>query len=224
MEIVFNAKTLSHFTDLFAAAVRPVGITAFAIGRMPDATGPGMLFSVRWPAWIDHYAVNGFVSEDIVIDETRRSLDPFTWSELQRRRPGEGARVFEECSRFGWPDGFTIPVQGPDARRGLVSLAAPSSLSSLGEVGRTELVRLAGAVYEQAWTLAKEKTGVPFGLSAREQQALTLVADGQDDTAIALIMSISTSTAHAHVERAKRRLGANTRAQAVAMAIKANLI
>jgi DNA-binding CsgD family transcriptional regulator len=159
-----------------------------------------------------------------VIDETLRSLDPFTWSELQRRRPGEGARVFEECSRFGWPDGFTIPVQGSDARRGLVSLAAPSSLSSLDEVGRTELVRLAGAAYEQAWTLAKDKIGVPLGLSAREQQALTLVADGQDDTAIALIMSISTSTAHAHVERAKRRLGANTRAQAVAMAIKANLI
>lgn len=221
---MFNAKTLSRFNDLFAAAVRPLGISAFAIGRMPQATEPGMLFSVRWPGWIDHYAVNGFVSEDIVIDETLRSLEPFTWSELQRRRRGEGARVFEECSRFGWPDGFTIPVHGPDARRGLVSLAAPSSLSSLGEVGRAELVRLAGAAYEQAWILAKDKMGAPLGLSAREQEALMLVADGQDDAGIALVMAISTSTAHAHVERAKRRLGASTRAQAVAMAIKANLI
>ncbi len=221
---MFNAKTLPRFNDLFAAAVRPLGITAFAMGRMPDATGPGMLFSVRWPGWIDHYAFNGFVSADIVIDETLRSLNPFIWSELQQRRSGEGAQVFEECGRFGWLDGFTIPVQGPDGRRGLISLAAPSSLSSLGEVGRTELIRLAEAAYAEAWTLAKGKPGVPLGLSAREQQALLLVAEGQDDAAIARIMSISTSTAHAHVERAKRRLGASTRAQAVAMAIRAQLI
>jgi DNA-binding CsgD family transcriptional regulator len=222
--IVFNAKTLSGFNNSFAAAVRCLGTTAFAMGRIPYAIGPGILFSVRRPGWIDHYAVNGFVRADIVIDETLRSLDPFIWSELPQRRPGQRARVFEECGRFGCPDGFTIPVQGPDGRRGLISLAAASSLSSLREVGRTELIRLAEAAYAEAWTLAKYKPGVPLGLSAREQRALLLVADGQDDAAIARIMSISTSTAHAHVERAKRRLGASTRAQAVAMAIRVQLI
>ncbi len=106
-------------------------------------------------------------------------------------------------------------------RRSQASSTGDSLISPIDScpAGRGQLT-----AYEQAWTLAKDKIGVPLGLSAREQQALTLVADGQDDTAIALIMSISTSTAHAHVERAKRRLGANTRAQAVAMAIKANLI
>ena len=221
---MLNTKFLSRFNDMFASAVRPFGISAFAIGRMPVLDEPGKLFAVRWPGWIDHYAVNGFVGEDIVIDETLRSLEPFLWSELQQRRPGEGVRVFEECSRFGWPDGFTIPLDGPDGRRGLVSLAAPSSLSSLGEVGRTKLVGLAASAYGKAWTLTKDAPGLPLGLSAREQEALMLVADGQDDTRIALAMSISKSTAHAHVERAKRRLGANTRAQAVAVAIKAKLI
>lgn len=224
LDYVFDARTSSRFDDAFADAVRQLGIGAFAIGRMPDASGPGMLFSVRWPGWIDHYAVNGFVGDDVVIDETLRSIAPFTWSELQRRRPGEGALVFEECRRFGWPDGFTVPVDGPDGRRGLVSLAAPSSLSSLSEVGRTELVRLARLAYDQAGMLAKGGTETRPGLSPRERHALMLVADGRDDAAISLVMSISMSTAHAHVERAKRRLGATTRAQAVAMAIKANLI
>lgn len=219
-----STKTLSHFNDLFAAAVRPFGFNAFAMGWMSGLTQPGMLFSVRWPGWIDHYAVNGFLSEDIVIDETLRSLDPFLWSELQQRRPGEGVRVFEECRRFGWPDGFTIPVDGADGRRGLVSLAASQPLSSFGEAERTELADLAVLSYRKAWSLIDGQPDCSLSLSAREREALTLVAGGRDDSAIALLMSISTSTAHAHVERAKRRLGANTRAQAVAIAIRAKLI
>jgi DNA-binding CsgD family transcriptional regulator len=179
---------------------------------------------VRWPGWIEHYAVNGFVHEDIVIEETARSLEPFTWMDLQNRRPGEGNRVFEECTRFGWPDGFTVPVDGPDARRGLVSIASPVLLSSLTVSQRAELVTLSLSSYRQAFTLAMDQSQTSRRLSLREREALAHVAKGRDDTQIALLMSISTSTAHAHVERAKRRLGASTRAHAVALAITANLI
>jgi DNA-binding CsgD family transcriptional regulator len=185
---------------------------------------PGKLFSVRWPGWIEHYAVNGFVHEDIVIDETSRSLEPFTWLELRSRRPGEGTRVFEECSRFGWPDGFTVPVDGPDARRGLVSIAAPTLLCHLTTSERSELVTLSLSAYRQAFTLAMNQRRPSRRLPSREREALSHVSRGRDDAEIALLMSISRSTAHAHVERAKRRLGASTRAHAVALAITANLI
>ena len=221
---MLNATSLGHFDESFVAAVRPYGINAFAIGRVPGPDGPGQLVSVRWPGWIEHYAVNGFVAEDIAIDETMRSLEPFTWSELQQRRPGEGARVFAACSSFGWNDGFIVPVDGPDSRRGLVSLAAPSLLSALDDAKRTELVNLSLYAYEKAWALAKDQQDTSPKLSVREQEALAHVAKGRDDGEIALIMSVSRSTAHAHVERAKRRLGATTRAQAVALAIFAKMI
>jgi DNA-binding CsgD family transcriptional regulator len=222
--LIGDAKTLEQFTESFATAVRRFGFTGFAIGRMALMGDPGKLFSVRWPGWIEHYAVNGFVHEDIVIEEVIRSLEPFTGTDLQKRRPGEGARVFEECSRFGWPDGFTVPVDGPDSRRGLVSVAAPALLSSLKDTERAELVTLALSAYAQACTLAMDQRRASLSLSLREREALAHVSKGRDDAEIALLMSISTSTAHAHVERAKRRLGASTRAHAVALAITANLI
>lgn len=220
---MFDTTTLERFTESFAISVRPFGFTGFVIGRIPANGDPGKLFSVRWPRWIEHYAVNGFVHEDIAIDQTGRSLEPFTWAELQRRRPGEGTRVFEECRRFGWLDGLIVPVDGPDARRGLVSLASPMLLS-LSSADHASLVSLSISAYAKAWTLATTGSGPLLSLSAREQEALMHVAEGRDDSEIALQMSISTATAHAHVERAKRRLGASTRAQAVARAITAKLI
>jgi DNA-binding CsgD family transcriptional regulator len=221
---IFDVTTLENFTESFDTAVRRLGFTGFAIGSISMMDDPGKLFSVRWPGWIEHYAVNGFVHEDIVIDETARSLEPFTWMDLQARRPGEGTRVFEECSRFGWPDGFTVPVDGPDARRGLVSIAAPALLSSLTAAARAELVTLSLSAYRQAFSLATDHRKPSRRLSAREREALAHVSRGREDAEIARLMSISTSTAHAHVERAKRRLGASTRAHAVALAITANLI
>jgi LuxR family quorum sensing-dependent transcriptional regulator len=221
---ISDATTLEHFTEVFAGAVRPFGITGFAIGRIPALGMAGRLFSVRWPGWIEHYAVNGFVREDIAIEETLRSLEPFTWADLRKRRPGEGTRVFEECHSFGWSDGFVVPVDGPDRQRGLVSLAAPSPLSPLNGAKRETLVALSLSAYLKAWTLATDQPGAPLRLSAREQEAIAHVAKGRDDTDIARLMSISPTTAHAHVERAKKRLGASTRAQAVALAMASKLI
>lgn len=216
--------TLGHFGDAFLAAVRPFGFNAFAIGQIPTQDELATLFLVRWPEWIEYYAVNGFVHEDIAIEQTRRSLEPFTWAELKNQRPGAGSRVFDACSAFGWNDGLIIPVDGPDSRRGLVSLAAPSPLSFLRDAERTELVKLSIAAYTTCRALSINQRATSLSLSSREQEALAYVAEGRDDAEIASMMSISKSTAHAHVERAKRRLGANTRAKAVALAIAAKLI
>ena len=155
------------------------------MGQIPAAGGLGRLFSVRWPNWIEHYAVNGFVHEDIVIQETIRSLEPFTWTELKTRRPGAGTRIFEACDSFGWPDGLTVPVDGPDFRRGFVSLAAPSSLKFLQNAERAELIELSLSAYVKSWTLASVRNEASPSLSVREQEALSHVAKGRDDAAIA---------------------------------------
>jgi len=53
-------------------------------------------------------------------------------------------------------------------------------------------------------------------LTQRERDCLAFVADGLSDQQIADRLGISHHTAHAHVESAKHKLGAKTRAQAVA--------
>jgi DNA-binding CsgD family transcriptional regulator len=60
-------------------------------------------------------------------------------------------------------------------------------------------------------------------LSLRERDCLAFVAQGMNDADVALRLGIAQSTAHFYIEKAKRKLGAKTRAQAVAHLIAAGL-
>jgi PAS domain S-box-containing protein len=60
--------------------------------------------------------------------------------------------------------------------------------------------------------------------SAREREILRLLATGATDPQIAAQLGLSPATVQTHVRNAKAKLGARTRAQAVAMAIGRELI
>jgi DNA-binding CsgD family transcriptional regulator len=219
-----TSPALDDFRVAFLAAMRPFGINAFAFGQAPISGGLGGLSVVHWPHWIECYAINGFAQYDSAIDEMQSSPEPFTWTELKRRRPEKGARVFDACRRLGWVDGFLVPLDISGIQRGFVSLAAPASLRYLGSDQRAEITHWSQAAYSRSQGLVVDPQPLVPRLPPRELEALNLVADGRNDTDIAAIMAVSSSTAHAHVERAKRRLGANTRAQAVALALRAKII
>lgn len=60
--------------------------------------------------------------------------------------------------------------------------------------------------------------------SAREREILALLADGATDGQIATRLELSPATVQTHVRNAKAKLGARTRAQAVAVALQRGLI
>ena len=60
--------------------------------------------------------------------------------------------------------------------------------------------------------------------SARECEVLSLLAGGRTDGQIADLLELSPATVQTHVRNAKAKLGARTRAQAVAIAIQRELI
>lgn len=61
-------------------------------------------------------------------------------------------------------------------------------------------------------------------LTTRDVQILTLVADGLSDKAIARVLDRAPSTISNHVSSIFVKLGAHTRAQAIAIALNENLI
>lgn len=61
-------------------------------------------------------------------------------------------------------------------------------------------------------------------LSSRQRQCLLLVARGFTDPAIAVELGISETTVRYHVDQARRKLGATTRAHAVALAVAQGLV
>lgn len=222
MQAIHSSTSLEALSDALAGKIRLFGINAFAFGQIPTASGRlGGLSLIHWPRWIEHYAINGFASQDSAIDEMQVAREPFTWGDLKSRRPDKGACVFEACSAFGWNDGLIVPI---NQYHGFVSLAAPSSLQGWDSARRAEVSALATTAYIKSLSLPSALAQSPPQLSAREREALTLVALGRCDTDIGRLMGVSPSTAHAHVERAKRRLGAKTRAHAVALALRAKMI
>ena len=60
--------------------------------------------------------------------------------------------------------------------------------------------------------------------TARERQILSMLAAGDTDVQVAGKLDLSPATVQTHVRNAKAKLGARTRAQAVAMAITGGLI
>lgn len=63
-----------------------------------------------------------------------------------------------------------------------------------------------------------------FGLSEREHEVLKLVAEGLNNREIAAKLFISTSTVKFHLSNIIRKLGVETRAEAIVIAAKNNLV
>ncbi len=208
---------------LFERALRRYGLTHFAIGPAPRPGRDTSLTLTNWPAgWIERYALNGYAAEDVAVEEARRSSAPRSWGELKALHPGRAARILAAAAEFGWRDGFVVPVHGADGEVGLVATMGPClRVSNAAE--RAGLVDLALRTYRRAEVLATHPPRVP-ALTPRERDALHCVAQGKDDRAIAAALGVTPTSAHAYVERAKKRLGAATRAQAVALAVSFRLI
>ena len=71
---------------------------------------------------------------------------------------------------------------------------------------------------------ARGPARAPRVLAPRERECLNWVAAGKTDWEIAQILNISEQTAHGYVQNALSKLGARTRAQAVALALLSSQI
>ena len=216
--------TAQDVGERFKRAIARWGMTHYAIGRLPDPRRDIALYLTNWPsAWIERYAMNGYAAEDVLMEQARLSPRANTWRELMALYPpGTAARILEAAAEFGWHDGFMVPIHGPGAERGLVSMVG-ARLCFPSERDRTAAVSLATETYRHAEALFLARGKAPT-LAPRERDALGLVARGKDDREIAEALGVTRASAHAYVERAKKRLGATTRAQAVAVAVAHQLI
>lgn len=103
----------------------------------------------------------------------------------------------------------------------IVLKAAP-----LADLGRAIDAVLAGQTYIDAGLLANglAATRPSPALTPRESDVLKLLAEGLSHEEIARRLNIGTETVRTHVRKATERLGAATRTQAVATALRQGLI
>jgi DNA-binding NarL/FixJ family response regulator len=120
--------------------------------------------------------------------------------------------------------GFADPSLLADAMdagaSGLVCKDAP-----LRDLGRALRVAASGGTFVDA-SLAGSmlRSPVQGGLSLRELEVLRLLAEGRSNEAMGRELFLSAETVRTYVRRAKNKLGAETRTQAVAIALRESLI
>jgi DNA-binding NarL/FixJ family response regulator len=122
-----------------------------------------------------------------------------------------------------------VIVYTADADQGVAHavLAAGASGLVLKEAPLADLVRaleavLAGGSYLDPAVAAEPDE--PARLTTRELEVLTLVAEGLQHDEIGSRLGISSETVRTHLRKACDRLGAATRTQAVASALRSGLI
>lgn len=170
-------------------------------------------FTLEGPdGWYDYYFKHDLRRGNPVFRNLRRRSTGFVWSEIDDRCAGD-QRWFDALDEFEMPDGMSVPSHGANGRLGWISFTAEEI--DMGPVER-QGIALAGLALHDRLRVLAGAIDAPVSLSDRERDCIGFVAQGKSDWEISVILSISQSTVHTHVENAKRKLGARTRAQAVA--------
>lgn len=207
----------------FADAIAPCGYTHSVLAAfLPADRGPPpyVFFSNTPDVWRQTYLDNNMSAIDSVIAESRRRIAPFTWAELlaMRPEPPEEEPLSAFSAACGLEDGFVVPIHGPGGYVAVASLLSTHVLPSPTPEQRAWLYMLSFLAHERCRALKNVDPGGPQieKLTARENDCLRWVAAGKSDWEIGRILGIAPTTVKFHVERARRKLGAHSRTQAVA--------
>jgi DNA-binding NarL/FixJ family response regulator len=107
-------------------------------------------------------------------------------------------------------------------RAGAVALVLKEA--PLGDLVRALRSALAGRPYVDSGLARAGLPGGAPGLTEREAEVLALLADGLSHDEIGRRLRISGETVRTHLQKARRRLGAENRTHAVALALRLRLI
>jgi LuxR family quorum sensing-dependent transcriptional regulator len=210
------------------ACLQRYGFTAGLITRLPvphDKHWFEQIIVNRWPrSWYEHYNAQGHYRHDPCAERSRRTVDPFFWSELTNQPLGRRSDVvMHEAAEFGLRQGLCVPIHSP--------FASPSVVTVSGE-----FIKLPPATVPVVQTLAlhafraiqrsqngKHDPGAPI-LSGREREILQWTSAGKTAWEISCILDISLHTVNTHLKNVRYKLGAANRTHSVVEALRRNEI
>jgi DNA-binding NarL/FixJ family response regulator len=153
------------------------------------------------------------------------SPDPDAWADAARR--WEGLRFPAPAVYCRWRQAEAVLAAGnraeavalwQEAHRSAGALGAASLSRAIEDSARRAALPLAGEGRP-----TPQPDVMPFGLTPRELEVLSLVAAGLTNREIGAALFMSEKTASVHVSRILAKLGVRSRTQAAAVAARAGL-
>ena len=212
----------AFFDALVPLGARGFGARAYVGGGGSDAGKAGFVFAqILPPNWQASPSARYVESLDPLPKAARALARPaFLWSEASPRSDPKWAEYWSALSEHGMGEGTAVHFFAPNGMTSRVSVGFDRPSLEAPERRAVELASY--ALITRLQTLSPMAPVLPT-LSVRERDCLAFVAQGLSDAEIAGRLALATSTVHFYIEKAKRKLGAKTRAQAVAHLIASGL-
>jgi DNA-binding CsgD family transcriptional regulator len=219
-----QASSAAEVGRLFFAALKPYGVRAlYARAHVSPELDREYIFSrISPPGWEESYEDGKFDRYNFLPREARRRARSFVWSEVARP-DSDDQKIFPILSAFSMSDGLGVPVHAPGGYVGITSIAF-ERMDKLTPEERLAIAFAALTLHLRVRELVPAAAMMSKQLSPRERDCLGHVADGMGDFEISEALGVGEATVITHLQNAKRKLGARTRAQAVALALRAGLI
>lgn len=229
---LIDGLEVAHDEDglVFAAeqAARRLGFRWFAYFA---SSGPSSIIVSSYPkAWVEHYRAQRFEQVDPVVRPTLAPRRSFYWSGISSdwKTPAQ-QRFFAEARSFQISSGVTVPIRAGGHSFAAFTLASDRKSDGFRRYAAEaiDILQLMG-LYYHVHVHAKLRLGFDrlddAPLTSRETQCLTWAARGKTMTDTAQILGVAKRTVEFHLDNARTKLNAATLPQAVAEAIRRDLL
>ena len=214
--------------DEMAGMLREFGFEYLCLTGIPHAQQrfEDVMLAVRVPPeWFKIYLDENYAAIDPVIRQFRRTSRPFVWrsAPYDPEREPRAAELVRRVTEFGLAEGLCVPVFGPSGCEGGVWMGGEQP--DLSERSRP-LLHLVGLYAFDRARLLRQPPRAPERrrLTAREREILVWIATGKSDWEIGEILTLSRRTVAKHSQTILQKLAAANRTQAVAIALRENII
>jgi LuxR family quorum sensing-dependent transcriptional regulator len=203
------------------------GFQTIVVSGLPGPEQPydEVVLGRRIPSlWFDLYVEKEYVRSDPIVRHARRTWKPFEWTEVEvdATRDPRAAELMQRRRDFGFHNALVVPTFGSIGVIGFVSMSGADF--NVPARDRPVIHILALYAFDRLRELRGEPVGEKLLLTPREREVLTWVARGKSAWQVGKILSIAKRTVDEHVQTACHRLGAENRANAVAIALCKGLI
>ena len=172
--------------------------------------------------WFGRWAATRYAKLAPLSSQHRQELRTTSWARFAEGRNAADREVLDEASQHGISEAWATGIElGRRQLEVLLLARAARNIRAEEEIALHFASALWGMKFVQFQHL---KHASKESLSERERECLRWVAVGKTDWEMSKILGISEKTAQEHVGRAVTKLGAATRAHAVATALIGNLI
>jgi LuxR family quorum sensing-dependent transcriptional regulator len=232
-EAALAAPTAEAASARFLRAMTPLGASYLQTrvyrrpsSRLTSAThfaAGGVISRIAPVAWPDSEAFNYICFEcNPLLTPIREGRTRYRFSDFAAHDDPDFGAYWDALSEAGIQEAHCATSYGADGVIASLHLGFAHRLFAPDEAFA---VQMAGLVLtERLMSLAAPPPAPSPQLTTRERDSLAFVADGKTDWEIGVILGISEGTARFHVDNARRKLGAVTRAHAVARLVNQRLI